>query len=112
MPDVESSQSRTDRAVNGQRVSAAVAHAVRLAPSVATSRTGDATERGIDVGFDSVAEARSAKLPILEALAAVGYADTVTVWLWQPSSMGYPTTPAGHATGRELRLAPKRRRHP
>jgi hypothetical protein len=88
-----------------------VAHAVRLAPSVATSRRRDATERGIDVSFDSVAEARSAKLAILETLRAVGYADTVTVWLWQPSSTGYPTTPAGQATGRELRLAPKRRRH-
>lgn len=110
MRDVPPAGPAAQELSHGDRVSAAVGHALRLAPSVATARAGDRTERGIDVAFESSAEARAAKPAISEALTAAGHADEISVWLWQPSSAGYPTTPSGHTTGRELRLAPKLKR--
>lgn len=89
------------------RGDAAVAHALRLAPSIATAAAGDRTERGIDVEFPTVETARHAQLRIAAALEEGGWADRVSVWLWQPSSSGKPTTDAGAAAGRELRLAPR-----
>jgi hypothetical protein len=85
----------------------AVAHALRMAPSVAVARKGDSAERGIDVAFDSEADARSAIKAIKTALSDQGWDAGVSVWLWRPTSGGHPLTPAGAATGIELRLAPK-----
>ena len=89
------------------RVDAAVAHALRMAPSVAEARPGDQVERGIDVAFPSVETAREAQQAVYAALDREGLSERVSVWLWQPSSLGVPATPAGRDTGRELRLAPK-----
>lgn len=86
---------------------AAVAHALRTAPSVALAQPRDGTERGIDVAFESENAAREAQALINVALEQAGYSDRVGVWLWRPSSMGLPTTEAGRRTGMELRLQPK-----
>jgi hypothetical protein len=86
---------------------AAVAHAQRIAPSVAAAQPGDDTERGINVAFESESAARAAQAQIKAALERSGFADRVGVWLWKPSSLGLPTTEAGRATGIELRLQPK-----
>jgi hypothetical protein len=89
------------------KVEASVSHALRMAPSVASAKASDKTERGIDVEFSSDDEARTAQRAVKQALEENGYADTVSVWLWRPSSSGTPLTEAGKATDRELRLAPK-----
>jgi hypothetical protein len=86
---------------------AAVAHALRTAPSVALARPGDGTERGIDVAFESETAARGAQNRIKVALSEAGLSDRVGVWLWRPKSLGLPTTEAGRTTGMELRLQPK-----
>jgi hypothetical protein len=87
-------------------VAAAVAHARRMAPSVARAVSGDRTERGVDVAFESDDLARRAQLAVKHALEGDGLEELVTVWLWRPQSGGRPATPAGLETGRELRLAP------
>lgn len=95
---------------DADRCQAAVLHALCLAPSVAAAKSGDRTERGIDVAFQTVDVARRAQKRITQALAEAGFAEQVSVWLWQPSSTGVPTTEAGATAGRELRLAPRLRR--
>jgi hypothetical protein len=96
------------------RVAAAVAHARRMTPSVARAVSGDRTERGVDVVFESDELARRAQGAINRALEAEDLQQRVTVWLWRPQSGGRPATRAGLETGRELRLAPRiaRRRSP
>lgn len=86
---------------------AAVMHALRMAPALAMARSGDNTERGIDVAFESINAARGAQAQVKAALDTAGFTDRVGVWLWQPSSTGLPTTAAGRETGRELRLHPR-----
>ena len=85
---------------------AAAAHATRMAPSVAGARGGDKVERGIDVELWSPQVAREARSAVTDALEAGGWSDRVSVWQWTPASTGAPSTPAGDAAGRELRLAP------
>lgn len=86
----------------------AVFHAQRMAPSVAVAKPGDRVERGINVAFPSLEVARLAQADVTRALTDSDFERSVSVWLWQPGSGGNPTTPAGRAVGRELRLAPKR----
>jgi hypothetical protein len=93
-----------DEAARGD---AAVAHALRLAPSVATATASDRTERGIDVVFPTIESARRARRRVAAALQDGGWTDRVSVWLWQPASSGKPTTDAGAVAGLELRLAPR-----
>ena len=86
----------------------AVAHALRMAPSVAQASARDATERGIDVAFGSEANARGAIEVIKASLSDRGWDDRVSVWLWRSiSSGGRALTEAGQDTGLELRLAPR-----
>jgi len=91
-------------------VVSAVTYALHLAPTVAAARPGDRIERGIDIAFGTEALARTAQTAIANALESNGYAENVTVWLWQPGSGGMATTPAGKRFDRELRLAPRSRR--
>lgn len=98
------------RAPVDELAAAAIAHARRIAPSVAGAKPGDPTERGIDVPLTSLEAARAAQQAVRIALQADGLDEHVSVWLWQPSSSGVAATEAGREQGRELRLAPRRRR--
>jgi hypothetical protein len=84
----------------------AVAHAQRIAPSVAEARAGDRTERGINVALPSIEAARSVQEAVKASLRASDVSRRVSVWLWRTTSGGVAATEAGRATGRELRLAP------
>ena len=102
---VLSAASSVSAASTDAEATAAVEHALRMAPAIAAARPGDQVDRGIDVAFSSVEAARVAQRTVKRALNDAGY--SVGVWLWQPSSAGVPATPAGNTTGLELRLAPK-----
>lgn len=93
-----------------ERCAAAVLHALRMAPSLVAADS-HRLERGIDVAFPSVAAAREGKASVAAALRDASVGELVSVWLWQPSSTGRPTTEAGAETGVELRLAPRRGKH-
>lgn len=90
------------------RCQAAVMSALQLAPDVAAAKLGDHTNRGIDVAFATVDDARRAQQQVAQALQDADFGPQVSVWLWQITSGGQPTTDAGAETGRELRLAPRK----
>jgi hypothetical protein len=89
------------------RIEAAVFQALRIAPALNGSTGDKKSERGIDVAFAGVDEARAAERAIRAALTERGL-DKVTTWLWRPRSLGPPRTDAGAEVGFELRLAPAR----
>lgn len=93
-----------------ERDAAAVALALRLAPSVAVALGGDRTPRGVDVAFATDEAAYRAADLIRDAVRNAGFIDKVNVWLWRPVSGGKPATTAGHSAGRELRLQPNLKR--
>ncbi len=89
------------------RIDAAVFHAMRIAPAL-NGKVGDTkADRGKDVAFIDVEEARVAERAIRAALADAGL-EKVTTWLWRPQSSGTPQTDSGAEVGFELRLAPSR----
>lgn len=101
-PDAAVEQAPVD-----DQVLTAVDQALRIAAALEENARSRSIARGIDVPFPSTSHARHAGTAVRAALAGAGYAQ-VTTWLWQTSSGGQPTTPAGHSTGMELRLAPTR----
>lgn len=88
-------------------IATAVDQALRMAPALEAAPTDTKVARGIDVPFESVADLRVAELAVREALGAAGHAG-ISTWLWRTSSSGTPATPAGRASGFELRLRPWR----
>jgi hypothetical protein len=111
-PDLHEMTSPSDQpppsALLDDLIATAADQALHIAPALQANPTDNSAERGIDVRFASNRDARAAEARIRGALTAAGYT-SVTTWLWQRSSGGTPTTPAGRETGIELRLAPKRR---
>jgi hypothetical protein len=101
MPTAEAPTAPVDR------IDAAVFQALRIAPALNGDLADRKAERGIDVAFAGVDEAREAERAIRAALTDAGL-DKVTTWLWRPQSLGAPQTDAGAEVGFELRLAPSR----
>lgn len=86
----------------------AVRAALDLAPTTAAARPNDNAERGLDIAFASVDAAAYARTEINRALAETVWAGRTAAWLWQAeSSTGTALTPAGAATGFEIRLQPR-----
>ena len=84
----------------------AIDQALHIAPAIQADPRNANLARGIDVRFESEADARAAESGIRKALAEAGY-EGVTTWFWRTTSGGFPATPAGRDSGMELRIQPR-----